>query len=553
MSESNTVRVRFAPSPTGPLHIGGVRTALYNYLFARHAGGTMILRIEDTDSKRYVPGSEAYIVEALQWLNIQIDEGVSQGGDYGPYRQSERKEIYKKYIDQLLEQDKAYLAFDSPEQLEAKRAEDPNFQYDASSRLSMLNSLTLSATEVEERLQGGEDYTVRFKIEPDRSIEVQDMIRGRVVFNSSVLDDKVLYKSADQLPTYHLANVVDDHLMKISHVIRGEEWLPSTPLHVLLYEALGWDKQMPLFAHLPLLLKPDGKGKLSKRDGDRLDFPVFPLNWEDPQSGEISKGYREAGYFPQAVINFLALLGWNPGDNREMFSMDQLIEAFTIERCSKSGAKFDYEKARWFNHQYMQELDNSTLAESLLPLIEAKGYKTSPGFVEAILVHIKEKAAKIIVDHVNNGLKLANQYHLPKVVKDFIATHHGTGPTRYFYTIYKNEHPDQEPPKEAFYYPGPNPFSKETAILMMADTIEAASHSLTEYSESSISDLVEKLIGRQIQEGAYKNVPITFQELEIIKSVFKQKLKSIYHTRIAYPEEKKRAVRNTSDKRTNRK
>jgi glutamyl-tRNA synthetase len=391
MSESNTVRVRFAPSPTGPLHIGGVRTALYNYLFARHAGGTMILRIEDTDSKRYVPGSEAYIVEALQWLNIQIDEGVSQGGDYGPYRQSERKEIYKKYIDQLLEQDKAYLAFDSPEQLEAKRAEDPNFQYDASSRLSMLNSLTLSATEVEERLQGGEDYTVRFKIEPDRSIEVQDMIRGRVVFNSSVLDDKVLYKSADQLPTYHLANVVDDHLMKISHVIRGEEWLPSTPLHVLLYEALGWDKQMPLFAHLPLLLKPDGKGKLSKRDGDRLNFPVFPLNWEDPQSGEISKGYREAGYFPQAVINFLALLGWNPGDNREMFSMDQLIEAFTIERCSKSGAKFDYEKARWFNHQYMQELDNGSLAEILLPLIEAKGYKTSRGFVEAILVHIKER------------------------------------------------------------------------------------------------------------------------------------------------------------------
>ncbi|HPL05921.1 MAG TPA: glutamate--tRNA ligase [Bacteroidales bacterium] len=391
MSESNTVRVRFAPSPTGPLHIGGVRTALYNYLFARHAGGTMILRIEDTDSKRYVPGSEAYIVEALQWLNIQIDEGVSQGGNYGPYRQSERKEIYKKYIDQLLEQDKAYLAFDSPEQLEAKRAEDPNFQYDASSRLSMINSLTLSATQVEERLQGGEDYTVRFKIEPDRSIEVQDMIRGRVVFNSSVLDDKVLYKSADQLPTYHLANVVDDHLMKISHVIRGEEWLPSTPLHVLLYEALGWDKQMPLFAHLPLLLKPDGKGKLSKRDGDRLNFPVFPLNWEDPQSGEISKGYREAGYFPQAVINFLALLGWNPGDNREMFSMDQLIEAFTIERCSKSGAKFDYEKARWFNHQYMQELDNSTLAEILLPLIEAKGYKTSRGFVEAILVHIKER------------------------------------------------------------------------------------------------------------------------------------------------------------------
>ncbi len=391
MSEFNTVRVRFAPSPTGPLHIGGVRTALYNFLFARHAGGTMILRIEDTDSKRFVPGAEEYIVESLQWLNIQIDEGVSMGGAYGPYRQSERKEIYKKYVAQLLEQGKAYLAFDSPEQLEAKRAEDPNFQYDASSRLSMINSLTLTSAEVDERLQGGEDYTVRFKIEPNRSIEVQDMIRGKVVFNSSVLDDKVLYKSADQLPTYHLANVVDDHLMEISHVIRGEEWLPSTPLHVLLYEAFGWDKQMPLFAHLPLLLKPDGKGKLSKRDGDRLNFPVFPLDWKDPQSGDISKGYREAGYFPGAVINFLALLGWNPGDDREVFSMDQLIEDFTIERCSKSGAKFDYEKARWFNHHYMQELDNSALAESLLPLIEAKGFKTSPAFVEAILVYIKER------------------------------------------------------------------------------------------------------------------------------------------------------------------
>ncbi|MDD2559363.1 MAG: glutamate--tRNA ligase [Bacteroidales bacterium] len=391
MSEFNTIRVRFAPSPTGPLHIGGVRTALYNYLFARHAGGTMILRIEDTDSKRYVPGAEEYIVEALKWLRIELDEGVSQAGAYGPYRQSERKDIYKKHIDKLLEQGKAYLAFDSPEELEAKRAEDPNFQYDASSRLSMINSLTLSAAEVDERVRGAEDYTVRFKIEPNRSIQVQDMIRGTVVFNSSVLDDKVLFKSADQLPTYHLANVVDDHLMKISHVIRGEEWLPSTPLHVLLYEAFGWDNQMPLFAHLPLLLKPDGKGKLSKRDGDRLNFPVFPIDWQDPKSGELSKGYREAGYFPEAVINFLALLGWNPGDDREMFSMDQLIEAFTIERCNKSGAKFDYEKARWFNHQYMQELDNATLAQMLLPLLEAKGHKATPAFVEAILVHIKER------------------------------------------------------------------------------------------------------------------------------------------------------------------
>ncbi|MCK9301015.1 MAG: glutamate--tRNA ligase [Bacteroidales bacterium] len=391
MSEFNTVRVRFAPSPTGPLHIGGVRTALYNYLFARHAGGKMILRIEDTDSKRYVPGAEEYIVEALQWLNIQLDEGVSMGGAYGPYRQSERKHIYKKYLDHLLEQGKAYMAFDSPEELEAKRAENPNFQYDASSRLSMNNSLSMSPSEIQERLLGGEDYTVRFKIEPNRSIQVQDMIRGTVVFNSSVLDDKVLFKSADQLPTYHLANVVDDHLMQISHVIRGEEWLPSTPLHVLLYEAFGWDNQMPVFAHLPLLLKPDGKGKLSKRDGERLNFPVFPLEWKDPQSGEISKGYREAGYFPEAVINFLALLGWNPGDDREMFSMDQLIESFSIERCNKSGAKFDYEKGRWFNHQYMQALDKAVLTQMLLPFLQKKGQNPAPGFVEDILVHIKER------------------------------------------------------------------------------------------------------------------------------------------------------------------
>lgn len=391
MSESNRPRVRFAPSPTGPLHIGGVRTALYNYLFARHTGGKMILRIEDTDSKRFVPGSENYIVEALQWLQIEFDEGVTTGGAYGPYRQSERKDIYKKYVDQLLEQGNAYLAFDTAEELDAKRAADPNFQYDASSRLSMINSLSLSAEEAQERIRRGENYTVRFKMEANRNIEVRDMIRGSVSFNSNVLDDKVLFKSSDQLPTYHLANVVDDHLMEISHVIRGEEWLPSTPLHVVLYEALGWEKQIPFFAHLPLLLKPDGKGKLSKRDGDRLNFPVFPLDWKDPISEELSKGYREAGFFPEALINFLALLGWNPGDDREIFSMEELIAAFSLERCSKSGAKFDYEKARWFNHQYLQKYDNSTLAQSLLLLLEAQGYPTSPSYVEDILVHIKER------------------------------------------------------------------------------------------------------------------------------------------------------------------
>ena len=300
------VRVRFAPSPTGPLHIGGVRTALYNYLFARQHGGTMILRIEDTDSTRFVPGAEEYINEALQWLGIGIDEGVQEGGNYGPYKQSERRDIYRKYVKQLLDDGKAYIAFDPPQELEAKRQEVANFQYDASTRLQMRNSLSLPADEVQRLLEAGEKHVVRFKIEPNRDVVVNDLIRGVVTINSSILDDKVLYKSADDLPTYHLANIVDDHLMEVSHVIRGEEWLPSAPLHVLLYEALGWADTMPQFVHLPLLLKPDGKGKLSKRDGDRLGFPVFPLEWHDPKSGDISSGYRERGYLPQAVVNFLA-------------------------------------------------------------------------------------------------------------------------------------------------------------------------------------------------------------------------------------------------------
>lgn len=367
------VRVRFAPSPTGPLHIGGVRTALFNYLFARKHGGDMILRIEDTDSGRFVPGAEDYINEALAWLGIKIDEGVREGGEYGPYKQSERREIYRKYVDQLYNDGKAYIAFDTPEELEAKRKEIANFQYDASTRDQMVNSLTLSADEVAKRIENGEKYVVRFKVEPNRDVVVNDLIRGEVVINSSILDDKVLYKSHDQLPTYHLANIVDDHLMLVTHVIRGEEWLPSAPLHVLLYEAFGWKDSMPQFVHLPLLLKPDGKGKLSKRDGDRLGFPVFPLEWHDPKSGEISSGYREAGYLPEAVINFLALLGWNPGNDEEIMSMDELLKLFSFEHCSRSGAKFDFEKAKWFNHKYLTEKPDAELATLFMPILKEHG------------------------------------------------------------------------------------------------------------------------------------------------------------------------------------
>ena len=367
------VRVRFAPSPTGPLHIGGVRTALYNYLFARRHGGKMILRIEDTDSQRFVPGAEDYINEALAWLGIGIDEGVREGGEYGPYKQSERRDIYRRYVKQLIDAGRAYYAFDTPAELEAKRAEVANFQYDASTRMQMRNSLALPANEVKALLDAGTPYVVRFLIEPGRDVEVNDLIRDKVVIKSDILDDKVLYKSADDLPTYHLANIVDDHLMEISHVIRGEEWLPSAPLHVLLYEAFGWSDTAPAFVHLPLLLKPDGKGKLSKRDGDRLGFPVFPLEWHDPKSGEISSGYRESGYLPEAVVNFLALLGWNPGDDTEVMSMDELIAKFSLEHCSKAGAKFAFEKGKWFNHTYLQNIGDSELAELFKPVLRAHG------------------------------------------------------------------------------------------------------------------------------------------------------------------------------------
>ncbi len=377
MSERK-VRVRFAPSPTGPLHIGGVRTALYNYLFARQHGGDMIFRIEDTDSGRFVPGAEEYIIESFKWLGIQFDEGVSFGGDHGPYRQSERRDIYKQYVKQLLDTDKAYIAFDTPEELDAKRAEIENFQYDAKTRGMMRNSLTLSQDEVQSLIESGHQYVVRFKIEPGEDVVVDDLIRGKVTINSSILDDKVLYKSADELPTYHLANIVDDHLMEVTHVIRGEEWLPSAPLHVLLYRAFGWADTMPRFAHLPLLLKPIGNGKLSKRDGDKLGFPVFPLEWHDPKSGEISSGYREKGYLPQAVVNFLALLGWNPGNDQEMMSMEEMIQLFDLSKCSKNGAKFDYVKGMWFNHQYLIQQPDEAWVPTFDKVLKEQSIESTP-------------------------------------------------------------------------------------------------------------------------------------------------------------------------------
>ena len=415
------VRVRFAPSPTGPLHIGGVRTALYNYLFARRNGGDMILRIEDTDSQRFVPGAEDYINEALAWLGIKIDEGVREGGAFGPYKQSERRDIYRQHVRMLLDNGKAYIAFDTPEELEAKRNTHPNFQYDASTRMEMRNSLTMSAEQVRDLIDSGEKYVVRFMVEPGRDVVVDDLLRGKVTINSSVLDDKVLYKSADDLPTYHLANIVDDHLMEVSHVIRGEEWLPSAPLHVLLYEAFGWSDTAPRFVHLPLLLKPDGKGKLSKRDGDRLGFPVFPLEWHDPKSGDISSGYRESVYLPEAVVNFLALLGWNPGDDSEIMSIDELTERFSFDRCSRSGAKFDFEKGKWFNHKYLQDKSNEQLAELFIPVLRDNGIDTEafdPAYIAAAVGMVKERISFVrdLWDHAGFFFRRPDSYD-PKAVK----------------------------------------------------------------------------------------------------------------------------------------
>jgi glutamyl-tRNA synthetase len=390
------IRVRFAPSPTGPLHMGGVRTALYNYLFARQNNGKFILRIEDTDQNRFVEGAENYIIQSLTWCGISFDEGVNVGGPFAPYRQSERKGFYKQYALQLIENGYAYYAFDTPEELEnlrkeAESAKEKPFQYDSSTRLGLNNSLSLETSEVIRLLGNDTPYVIRIKIPADEIISFQDEIRGRVEFNSSLLDDKVLYKS-DGMPTYHLANVVDDYLMKITHVIRGEEWLPSAPLHVLLYRFLGWEPVMPVFVHLPLLLKPDGKGKLSKRDGDRLGFPVFPLQWKDPQSGEISSGYRETGYLPNAFINMLAFLGWNPGTEQEIFNMDELIDSFSFDRVSKSGARFDADKAKWFNHHYIQHTPNNELAALLQPYFVESNITFEIEKVTELVALIKDRA-----------------------------------------------------------------------------------------------------------------------------------------------------------------
>ena len=374
------VRVRFAPSPTGPLHIGGVRTALYNYLFARRHGGKMILRIEDTDSQRFVPGAEEYIIESLKWCGIEIDEGVGYGGPHAPYRQSERREIYLQYAKQLVDAGWAYYAFDTPEELDKLRAEaeaaGKTFAYNYEVREQLATSLRLTKEEVEERIARGDQWVVRFKMPENEVVKMDDLIRGHVEMNTSTLDDKVLYKSADALPTYHLANIVDDHLMEISHVIRGEEWLPSLPLHYLLYRAFGWTDTQPQFAHLPLLLKPTGSGKLSKRDGDKMGFPVFPLFWTSP-TGETARGYREDGYIAQAFINMLSLLGWNPGTEQEIFSMQELIDAFSLERVSKAGARFQPDKAKWFNAQYMHNLTAEELAPFMQPILKAHGIEVS--------------------------------------------------------------------------------------------------------------------------------------------------------------------------------
>jgi glutamyl-tRNA synthetase len=390
------IRVRFAPSPTGPLHIGGVRTALFNYLFAKKLGGTFILRIEDTDSTRFVPGAEAYINEALQWLGLTVDEGVAEGGAYGPYKQSERKAIYKEYANRLIADGWAYYAFDTPEELEAIRsaleAEKKTFAYDIHSRQTLNNSLTLSAEEVRARMESGKPYVIRFKMPENYEVTANDLIRGQVAFNTSTLDDKVLYKSSDELPTYHLANIVDDHLMEISHVIRGEEWLPSLPLHVMMYKAFEWSDTMPAFAHLPLILKPSGKGKLSKRDGDKDGFPVFPLAYTSP-AGEVASGYRESGYFPEAVNNLLAFLGWNPGTEQELFSLAELTEAFSLERVNKAGARFDPEKAKWFNHQYFIQKSDAELATAFMPYLNEKGISTEQGKVALIVGLVKERVS----------------------------------------------------------------------------------------------------------------------------------------------------------------
>jgi glutamyl-tRNA synthetase len=414
---SQKVRVRFAPSPTGPLHIGGVRTALYNYLFARKTGGTFILRIEDTDQARFVPGAEQYILDSLAWLGISPDEGVGAAGPHSPYRQSERKALYKQYADQLIQEEKAYFAFDSSEELEAMRtlyeSKGSAFQYNALTRVKLRNSLALSKAEVDALLASETPYVIRLKVPAKGEIRFQDSVRDWVHVHTSSMDDKVLMKS-DGMPTYHLANVVDDHIMEITHVIRGEEWLPSAPLHILLYQSFGW--QAPQFAHLPLLLKPEGNGKLSKRDADLGGFPVFPMEWADPQSGTISKGFKQEGYLPAATLNFLAFLGWNPGTEQELFSLDELVEAFSLERINKAGAKFDVNKAKWFNQQYLKQTDSQELAHVYLPNLPAKD---ANAFVQLFLdrVTFPQEIGQLVIEFsqkptVYDELVLATKWNL---------------------------------------------------------------------------------------------------------------------------------------------
>lgn len=404
-------RVRFAPSPTGALHIGGVRTALYNYLFARQQGGTFILRIEDTDQGRYVPGAEEYIIEALRWVGLRPDEGVGFGGPDGPYRQSDRKEIYLKYAHELVQRGHAYYAFDTPEELDVCRQSQEHFTYNHLTRNGLLNSLTLGDAESSSRIAEGKHFVIRLKVEPGRSIRIKDLIRGDVVFESSELDDKVLLKT-DGMPTYHLANIVDDHLMRITHVIRGEEWLPSTAHHVLLYEGFGWQDTMPLFSHLPLIMKPVGNGKLSKRDGAKFGIPVFPLSWKGETVEENFDGFRETGFLPEAVVNFLALLGWHPGGDQDLFSMDELIQLFSIEHIGKSGARFDYEKAKSFNQKYIHAMDNATLVALVRPLAEAKGYQVSDAFLSKAVALMKERVT-FLTDFVEMG------YYLFEPVREY--------------------------------------------------------------------------------------------------------------------------------------
>lgn len=418
------IRVRFAPSPTGPLHIGGVRTALYNYLFARKLGGTFILRIEDTDSNRFVPGAEEYINQALAWCGIKVDEGVAEGGPHAPYRQSERREIYLDYALRLVASGHAYYAFDTPEALDNLRSESESrgesFAYNYSVRGRLDTSLRLPADEVRARIERGDQWVIRFLMPENEDVVMHDLIRGEVTVNTSTLDDKVLYKSADALPTYHLANIVDDRLMEISHVIRGEEWLPSLPLHYLLYKALGWSDEQPQFAHLPLLLKPSGQGKLSKRDGDKLGFPVFPLQWTDLITGEVSRGYREDGYFPEAFINMLALLGWNPGTEQEIFSMDELIEAFSLDRVSKSGARFSPDKSLWFNAQYMHARSDEELGRLFLPILESHGVRTDPTTAAKVASLIKLRAT-FVSDfwELSSFIFVAPDVYDPKIVEKY--------------------------------------------------------------------------------------------------------------------------------------